>query len=152
MMSLPEPKPIIGTNTESVGRAVVIDSKDLFGARVIQVGTENSIRGIDIGLNVYIDDYMRAYVDKYYSYMYYDECLHGHNYWGSAKECDCPIKKPYITEHFFEANLLMRGVEEGVRVKVQRWKALEVLNDFNNSATQEAVRWQRPVRWVYFLG
>lgn len=151
-MDFPEPKPIVGVNAESVGRQIIVDDKDLFGHRIIQTGTENTIRSIDIGLSVYISEYMRAYVDKFYSYMYYDDCLHGHGWGLSDKECDCPLKKPYITEGFFEASHLMRGVEDGVRIKVQRWKALEILNEWNSSSSQESVRGKNPIRWVYFLG
>jgi hypothetical protein len=46
----------------------------------------------------------------------------------------------------------MRGVQDGVRITVARWRALELLNEWNNNSTQEAVKGKRPVRWVYFLG
>jgi hypothetical protein len=152
MMDFPERKPIVGESKDALRHSIHVDGKDLFGARIIQTGTEDTIRSIDIGLQVYISEYMRAHVDKFYEYMFYDTCLHGHDLGWSMKECNCPLKTPYITEKFFEAGHFMRGVQDGVRITIARWRALELLNEWNNNSTQEAVKGKRPVRWVYFLG
>jgi hypothetical protein len=158
MMSLGERKDAIGVTKESFRNQTVVDSKDLFGARVVESADPDKSRSIDIGLNVYINDYMRAYVDKFYSYMHYDECLHGHEYrFFNEKGCDCPIGSPYIAEHFFEAGHFIKGAQDGVRMTVQRWRALELLNEWNKSAAETAVNGvykgdkPKPIRWVYFL-
>jgi len=151
MMDFSEKPKFPGVNKESLRQAVTIDDKDLFGSRIVQTGSATTIRSIDIGLQVYVSDYMRAYVEKFHSYMFYDKCLHGCECSFGAKDCACPVDQPYIVEHFFEASHVSSGIQNGIRAKVQRWKALEILNDWNSSATQEAVSGKHPVRWVYFL-
>jgi len=103
----------------------------------------------DIAANVYMTDFMREEVSEFSSLNYYERCLCV-NSWHSFEPCTCCIKQPYIHKDYFKAYHLCPGAND-VPVKISRWKALEILNDWNLDQSKEALKGKRSMRWVYFL-
>ena len=111
----------------------------------------NGVSSEEITLGVYMSDYMKENIRYFCSFMYYDSCLHGHTLMLSAKSCDCPIKKPYIAYHSFTIGHLCSCAENTGEIKIPRWKALEIISDWNRGSAVESREQSRPMRWSYFL-
>jgi hypothetical protein len=103
----------------------------------------------EITAHVYMTDFMIEQVSEFACFNYYDRCLHGCSIWG-IRPCTCPIEKPFISRSKFVAYHLAPGADE-TPVKVARWKALEIINDWNENQTKESLKQKRQCRWVYFL-
>lgn len=104
--------------------------------------------GEEITADVYMTDFMKELVGEFGTFTYYDVCLHGHDFRG--KECTCPIKKPYLKKGKFRVHHLVSAAED-TPIRIPRWKALEIINDWNRKHAEESAEGQRPIRWVNFL-
>jgi len=104
--------------------------------------------GEEITADVYMTDFMKELVGEFGVYMYYDQCLHGHDLYGET--CTCPIKKPYLKKGKFRVHHLVPAAAN-TPVQIPRWKALEIVNDWNRHHAEECAEQQRPIRWLNFL-
>jgi len=103
----------------------------------------------DITAQVYMTDFMIEKVSEFASFNYYDRCLCVHT-WYSTESCTCKVGQPYIHKGYFKAYHLCPGADDAL-VKISRWKALEIINDWNLNQSKEALEVNRGFRWVYFL-
>ena len=103
-----------------------------------------------ITIGVYMSDYMKENVKYFATLIRYDMCLHGHNMFMSTSECGCPIGKSYTAIGEFKAHHICPSAEGG-DIKIPRWKALEIISDWNRNHALECKKNNRPVRWFYFL-
>jgi hypothetical protein len=111
----------------------------------------HSVNREEITSHIFMTDYMRELVGEFGEYIHYDSCLHGHDFgWEHSRECNCPIKKPYLKKGVFRLHHLVNGCDS-MRVCIPRWKALEILNDWNRNHARECAEQNRTIRWTYFL-
>lgn len=107
----------------------------------------------NITLICYISDYMRELVGSYQIFTYLDSCVCGSGCWGcsgAAEPCRCSINKPYLRMENFKVYHLCPAAEDKA-VKIPRWRALEIINAWNKTESDAAIKTNGPFRHVYFL-